>query len=135
MKSPAEIVALMMSKDYFSQWMGIEILATGLGNCKLKCTVREEMLNGFGILHGGISYSLSDSALAFASNSYGKQCVSIETSIAHTLSAFPGDELIIEAEEQLRGKTIGIYIITIQNQEGKLISRFKGTVHISDRNW
>lgn len=135
MKSPKEIVDMMMSKDYFSQWMRIEILETGLGSCKLKCIVRDDMLNGFGILHGGISYSLSDSALAFASNSYGKHCVSIETSIAHTLSAYPGDELIIETEEKLRGKTIGIYIITITNQEQKLISRFKGTVHISERDW
>lgn len=135
MKTPQEIVEMMMSKDYFSQWMGIEVLEAERGTCKLRCKVREEMLNGFGILHGGISYSLSDSALAFASNSYGKQCVSVETSIAHTLSAYPGDELTIEAEEKLRGKTIGIYIITITNQEGKLISRFKGTVHISDREW
>jgi len=70
MKSPQEITSMMLSNDLFSQWMGIEILSIKEGFCELTATVKEDMLNGFAILHGGISYSLSDSALAFASNSY-----------------------------------------------------------------
>ena len=135
MKSPAEIVQLMMEKDAFSKWMGIEVLETGLGTCKLCCTVQPEMLNGHSILHGGITYSLSDSALAFASNSHGNRAVSIETSISHIRKGEVGDVLTAVATEIHRGRTIGIYEITITNQHEKVVSHFKGTVHISPEIW
>lgn len=60
MKTPKDVVEMMMAKDYFSQWLGIEVLETGHGTSKLKMTVKREMLNGFGIAHGGITYSLAD---------------------------------------------------------------------------
>lgn len=129
------IVRKMMEKDAFSKWMNIEVLEIKPGFCKLKITVLPEMVNGFNIAHGGISYSLSDSALAFAANAYGKQCVSIETSISHTRPAKIGDVLIATCSELNRGRTIGIYEVKILNQEEKTISLFKGTVHISDREW
>ena len=72
----------MFDQDAFSQWLGIEIIEVKDGYCKLKMTVRKEMLNGFHITHGGISYSLADTALAFASNTHGKKCISVETSIS-----------------------------------------------------
>lgn len=83
MKSPAEIVQLMLEKDSFSNWLGIEVLLIEENVCRLCCTIKSDMLNGFEIAHGGISYSLADSCLAFAANSCGYQCVSIETSIRH----------------------------------------------------
>ncbi len=129
------IVQKMMKKDSFSQWMNIEVLDVKAGYCKLKSTVLPEMVNGFNIAHGGITYSLSDSALAFASNAYGKQCVSIETSISHTRPAKIGDILTATCTELNRGKTIGIYEVRVTNQEEKIIALFKGTVHISDRDW
>lgn len=129
------IVQKMMEKDSFSQWMNIEVLDVKAGYCKLKSTVLPEMVNGFNIAHGGITYSLSDSALAFASNAYGKQCVSIETSISHTRPAKIGDILTATCTELNRGKTIGIYEVRVTNQEEKIIALFKGTVHISDRDW
>jgi acyl-CoA thioesterase len=135
MKTPNEIVAIMLEKDEFSKWMNLSIASVELGYCKLSATVHSEMLNGFEILHGGISYSLSDSALAFASNSYGQKCVSIETSISHIRPAKMGDQLIVSAEEIHRGRTIGIYEVKIKNQENQLISLFKGTVHISENVW
>lgn len=135
MKSPKEIVDIMLSGDYFSQWMGLEIIDLGLGNCKLKCTTKKDMLNGFEILHGGITYSLSDSALAFASNSYGYKCVSIETSISHLRQVKVNEPLTITCEESYRGKTIGLYFVNIVNAQGQLVSRFKGTVHISSEVW
>lgn len=133
--TPASIVNKMMDGDAFSQWLGIEVTDIKEGYCKLQLTVREEMVNGFMIAHGGITYSLSDSALAFASNSYGKQCVSIETSISHTRPVKIGDVLTAECKELNRGKRIGIYEVTTYNQEGKKVSIFKGTVNISDREW
>ena len=135
MKTPQEIVAMMLEKDTFSKWMEVEVLELDKGSCRLRSTVHENMLNGFEIVHGGISYSLSDSALAFASNSYGYQCVSIETSISHIRTAKLGDVLTADCTEIHRGKSIGIYSIAITNQDGELVSKFKGTVSISDREW
>lgn len=133
--TPKEIVDQMMDGDAFSQWLEINVLDINQGYSKLQMTIRESMVNGFNIAHGGISFSLSDSALAFAANSYGKQCVSIETSISHTRPAHIGDILIAECVELNRGKTIGIYQVTITNQDQKIISIFKGTVHISNNVW
>ncbi|MFM2228717.1 MAG: hypothetical protein RL664_2060 [Bacteroidota bacterium] len=78
-----KIVDLMFTNDAFSQWLGIERLAIAPGICDLRMTVRGEMLNGFAIAHGGITYSLADTALAFASNAHGLKCYSVETSISH----------------------------------------------------
>lgn len=129
------IVQKMMEKDAFSQWMNIEVVAIQPGYSILKTTVVTEMVNGFLIAHGGISYSLADSALAFAANAHGKQCVSIETSISHTRPAKIGDILVATCKELNRGKTIGVYQVTVCNQDQKTIALFKGTVHISDKDW
>jgi acyl-CoA thioesterase len=135
MKSPKEIITLMLSKDAFSIWMGIEVLSIEEGTCELRSKIKTEMLNGFGILHGGISYSLADSALAFASNSYGYKSVSIETSISHVRPVKAGDTITAKAVELHRGFTLGIYEITITNQENKKIALFKGTVFITADTW
>ncbi|WP_107039355.1 PaaI family thioesterase [Brumimicrobium mesophilum] len=129
------IVQKMMEKDAFSQWMNIEVIEIEAGFCKLQSKVLPAMVNGFNIAHGGISYSLSDSALAFAANAHGKQCVSIETSISHTRPAKIGDTLTATCKELNRGRTIGIYEVIVTNQENKKIALFKGTVHISERDW
>jgi len=81
--SEINVANRMLATDSFSNWLGIEIIECKNGFCSLKLKVRAEMLNGFGILHGGICYSLADSALAFASNSNEKKAFSIETSISH----------------------------------------------------
>lgn len=133
--TPEAIVKRMMEKDAFSQWMNVKILEIRAGYCQLEAIIKPEMVNGFMIAHGGISYSLSDSALAFASNAYGKQCVSIETSISHTRPAKITDVLTATCTEMNRGKSIGIYQVIVTNQEGKKVAIFKGTVHISDKDW
>ncbi len=125
----------MMGSDFFSQWLGITVLEIGNGFCKLNLTVRKDMLNGFGIAHGGITYCLADSALAFASNSYGNQCVSIETSISHTAKVSEGDVLTANAKELHRGRKIAVYEVAILNQEQKNVGLFKGTVFITDKKW
>ena len=135
MKSPKEIVQLMMNNDTFSKWLGIEINLIDNGTCNLQAEITAEMLNGFQIAHGGISYSLADSALAFASNSRGVQCVSIETSISHVKKVSEGDVLIAEARELHRGRTTGIYDVSLKNQHNELVALFKGTVFITDKEW
>ena len=135
MNSPTKIVNKMFDQDAFSQWLGIEIVDVSEGYCKLKLTVREEMLNGFHIAHGGIAYSLADSALAFASNSNGKKSLSVETSISHTISIKDGDELTATTEELSVSDKIGVYLITITNNEDQEIAYFKGTVYRTSRDW
>ena len=88
-----QVVDTMMERDFFSRWLGIEVLEVKEGQCKLGMTVKEQMLNGFGIAHGGITYALADSALAFASNSWGRKSLSIHTSISHLVAVKLNDEL------------------------------------------
>lgn len=135
MLSPAEIVQQMLAKDYFSQWLGIELLEIKEGSCKLQMRVRKDMLNGFGIAHGGITYSLADSALAFASNSHGLKAVSIETSISHTESLKEGDVVTAEAIEESCSNKIGIYSVKLTNSPGSIVALFKGTVYRSSKSW
>lgn len=129
------IVDLMMSKDAFSQWLGIEVLQVRPGACTLRMRVRDEMNNGFLIAHGGISYGLADSALAFACNSHGIQAMSIETSISHVKPVRSGDVLTARAEELSRGNRIGVYQVVVSDQEGAKVALFKGTVFRPGNAW
>lgn len=135
MNRAKEIVHRMFDNDAFSKWLGIEILSVGEGVSELKMTVRKEMLNGFDVLHGGISYSLADTSLAFASNSYGRKSMSIETSISHTAPCKEGDVLTTKTVERSLTNRIGIYDISVLNQENKVVALFKGTVYRSDKEW
>ena len=90
-KAKKIVLDLMMENDAFSKWIGIQIHDVGIGTCTLQCTIKSEMLNGFGICHGGVTFAIADSALAFASNSHGIKSVSIETSISHTKTVQAGD--------------------------------------------
>ena len=135
MKTPKEIINLMMSKDAFSNWMKIEVNAIEKGSCSLSCMIKEEMLNGFSIAHGGIAYSLADSTLAFAANSHGYQSFSIETSISHLAKVKSGDHLTSTSKEIHRGKKTGLYHIEIFNQNNELVALMKGTVYISKIVW
>jgi acyl-CoA thioesterase len=125
----------MMNGDAFSQWLGIEVLEITTGFCKLQLKVREEMTNGFAIAHGGISYSLADSCLAFAANSDGMQAVSIETSISHTKKVKSGDVLTATSKEINKSSKTALYYITITNQDSEEIAHFKGTVYRTGKEW
>ena len=125
----------MFTNDAFSQWLGIERLRVAPGICDLRMTVRSEMLNGFAIAHGGISYSLADTALAFASNAHGLKCYSVETSISHVKMVAQEDVLTTVVEEKSLSKRIGVYHITVFNQNNEAVAFFKGTVHRSEKSW
>ncbi len=136
MQSPKEIVDIMMAKDYFSQWLGVEILEIKKGSCKLKMTVSKEMLNGHGTAHGGITYSFADSALGFASNSRGQKSVSVETSISHIKPLVENDIIIGEAKEESCSNKIGIYTIKLYKaSDTSLVALFKGTVYRTSEAW
>ena len=130
-----KIVDKMMSGDAFSQWLGIEVLEITTGFCKLQLKVREDMTNGFDIAHGGITYSLADSCLAFAANADGMQAVSIETSISHTKKVVSGDILTATSKEINKSSKTALYYITITNQDNQEVAHFKGTVFRTGKEW
>jgi len=135
MSLPEKVFRKMYDNDAFSQWLGIEVVEVKDGYCELKMTVRKEMLNGFQIAHGGIAYSLADSALAFASNSHGRKSLSVETSISHTVSVKEGNVLTANTEELSLSDKIGVYHITITNQDNQEVAYFKGTVYRTTKEW
>lgn len=126
-KLAAAVVDHMMKHDLFSQWLGIEVLGVTEGYSKIRMTVRPEMINGFGIVHGGIAFSLADSAFAFACNNRNNLSVALDTSINFTKPVHVGDILTAEAKELHNGKSTGLYHITISNQKDHMVALFKGT--------
>ena len=129
-----KVVDTMFTNDYFSQWLGIERVKVEPGLCILKMQIRKEMLNGFAIAHGGITFSLADSALAFASNSHGRKSLSIETSISHTVSLNEGDVILATAKEVNLSNKLGIYYITITKDDAT-VALFRGTVYRTSKEW
>jgi acyl-CoA thioesterase len=127
--TPARILQLMLEKDHFSRWLGLEIDEIGPGYCRLHYRVTEAMLNGFHIAHGGVLFSAADSAFAFACNSYGILTVALDVSINFTRPARSGDLLFVEAREEYLGDKTGIYDVRTTNQSGELVALFKGTAY------
>ena len=121
------VVDQMMRDDLFSQWLGIEVIAVKEGYSKIKMTIRKEMINGLGVVHGGIAFSLSDSCFAFACNNRNNLSVALDTAINFTRPVHVGDELVAEAKEIHNGKSTGLYHITITNQRDHVVAFFKGT--------
>ena len=135
MSKVSSIIDKMFLNDPFSHWLGIRRIDEIAGSVTLELTVRKEMLNGFGIAHGGITYSLADSALAFSANGHGIQSVSIETSISHTKPVKEGDILRTQVVQENITSKIGIYTITILNQQDEKVALFKGTVYRMGKEW
>lgn len=127
--SPAEITARMMEKDTFSRWLGLQIDESGFGYCRLHYQITDQMLNGFGIVHGGVLFAAADSAFAFACNSHGILTVALDVSISFTRPAHPGDLLVVEARELHLGNKTGLYEIRTTNAAGELVALFKGTAY------
>src|SRR5690349_13478839 len=121
-----KVVAHMMQHDAFSKWLGIEILEIKEGSCKLRMKIREEMTNGFYVSHGGIIFSLADSALAFACNNRNNLSLAMDCNISFLKQVNVGDELTAEATEIHNGKSTGVYSITVTNQNNKQVALFKG---------
>ena len=123
----SDVVNQMLKDDLFSQWLGIQIVEIREGFSKIKMTVRSEMMNGLGIVHGGIAFSLADSAFAFACNSRNNLSVALDTAINFLKPVHVDDELVAETREIHNGKSTGLYQITITNQRNHIVAVFKGT--------
>jgi len=133
----AEIIInkMMLANDAFSKWLGINIEEISEDNIRLSLVITPEMSNGFGIAHGGIVYSLSDSALAFASNAYGRQALSIESSISHLKPLKIGEKVYVNSIKLHIGRTLGHFEVLSYNQIDQLVGIFKGTVFYNGQNW
>jgi acyl-CoA thioesterase len=132
--NPGSVVNHMMENDLFSQWLGIEVLEIKEGYSKIKMTIRNEMINGLGVVHGGITFSLADSAFAFACNNRNNLSVALDTSINFIKPVHPGDVLIAEARELHNGKSTGLYHISVSNQKEHIVAMFKGTCFRTSKN-
>ena len=128
------VVRGMMARDAFSQWLGIEIVEIAPRRSVVRMKVRPEMVNGFGVSHGGIAYSLADSALAFAANTHGSVTVAIDNAIAYPKVIEPGDTLTATADEDGSSNRLGFYRVTIRNQRDELVATFRGTVYKTHRS-
>lgn len=132
--NPEEIPVRMLSLDPFSNWMGIEILEIEKGRVKLGMSIRREMLNSMNKAHGGIAYSLADTAFGFAANTHGKYAVSIETSINHIEALNEGDYLIAESVIEKLGNKLGFNIVEVR-RDTELVALFKGVVYRTSKDW
>ena len=121
------VVDHMMENDYFSQWMQVKVLDISEGYSKIQMVIRKEMVNGFGIVHGGIPFSLADSAFAFACNNRNNLSVALDVTITFTKAVNIGDVLTAEAKEVHNGRSTGVYLISVINQNNQQVALFKGT--------
>ena len=127
--SAIDVVQALMARDRFSQWLGIDVLEAALGRSVLRMTIREEMVNGFGTSHGGILFSLADSAFAFATNACGVLTVAIDCTVSYPVAVRPGDVLTAIATEQSTTKRLAFCEVTVRNQDDLIVGHFRGTVY------
>jgi len=116
----------MFARDLASQSLGMQVKEVRPGYARLTLIVRTDMLNGHAICHGGVIFSLADSAFAFACNSHNQNTVASGCSIDFLAAAKADDELSAEAVERALLGRIGVYDVTVTNSEGRTIALFRG---------
>ena len=125
----ARSVAAMVETDAFSRWLGLEVVRVAPHASTVRMTVRPEMLNGFGVCHGGVTFALADSALAFASNTDGRVTLSVENAIAYHQPVHAGDVLTAEAEAEGGGRRLRFFRVVVRRHDGATVAIFRGTVY------
>jgi acyl-CoA thioesterase len=130
----AAVVRHMLAHDAFSRWLGVEVLDVRPARVTLRMAVREDMTNGFGVCHGGVTFAFADSALAFASNTGGKMTVSIENSMTYPAAVRVGDVLLADAEQEASSLRLAYYRIRVTRGDGAVVALFRGTVFQTDRD-
>jgi acyl-CoA thioesterase len=127
--APREVIERMFAQDAFSRWLGIEVVQVADGRCVLRMAVREEMTNGFGTAHGGIVFSLADTALAFCTNASGEISVALDCTISYPAAVKPGDVLTAVGEQETTTRKVGFARVTVTNQDNVTVGHFRGTVY------
>lgn len=133
-KLAERVVHGMMERDAFSQWLGIEVLEILPRRSVVQMQVRQEMVNGFGVAHGGIAYSVADSALAFAANTHGNVTVAIENGISYPRAIQAGDVITATADEDSASNKLGFYRVVVRNQKDEIVATFRGTVYKTEKS-
>lgn len=133
MSDPQSVAAgsarAMYAQDHASQALGMRILEVRPGYARLSMTVREDMVNGHKLCHGGLIFTLADSAFAFACNTYNSVTVASAANVEFLLPARLGDELTATAEERSRSKRTGVYDVVVRNRQGESVALFRGRSH------
>ncbi len=121
-----QVVAAMLRDDRATAALGMKVESVGAGSCCVTMVVREDMLNGFSSCHGGLIFSLADSAFGFASNSHNSMSVAAGCQIDYLRPARAGDVLRATAEERVAGSRLGLYDVTVTNQKAETVALFRG---------
>jgi acyl-CoA thioesterase len=127
------VVKGMLQRDAFSAWLGVELLEVRPRYAAVRMRIRPDMINGFGVCHGGVTFSLADSAFAFAANTNGRVTVSIDNSITYPAAVSAGDMLTAIASEESAANRIAFYSVRVTNQHGSVVALFRGTVYRTGR--
>ena len=120
------VVRSLYLADLASQSLGIEIIDVARGRVQIAMTVRPDMINGYGMCHGGIVFAFADSAFAFACNSYGDPMVAAGASIEFLAPTPSGERLTATATEIARSARHGIYDVTVTAASGAVLAHFRG---------
>lgn len=123
----------MLRDDAFSRLLGIELTAVAPGAATVRLTVRPDMVNGLGVCHGGVTFTLADTALAFAANGHGRVTVSVENSLGYPAAVRIGDTITAEAVEESSGRRLAFYRVNVTRQDGTQVGIFRGTVYRTDK--
>jgi acyl-CoA thioesterase len=119
----------MYARDHATQGLGIQLLDVRPGYARMQMMVRQDMLNGHAMCHGGFIFTLADSTFAFACNSYNVQTVAAGCSIEFLAPAFEGELLQAEAIEQSRSGKTGVYDVVVTNPAGRKVALMRGKSH------
>ncbi len=125
----AAVSAQIQREDKYAAQLGIEPVAVAPGSAVVTMTVRDDMLNGYGICHGGLVFSLADTAFAHACNSYNIATVAAGCSIEYLAPVRSGDTLTASAEQRVQQGRLGVFDITVRNQHGDTVALFRGRSH------
>ena len=131
--TPTETANYILSQDFFSQWMGVKLIEIRENYCLIEMPIRQEMINGLKTVHGGVTFSFAESAVAFSSNNMGNAAVALNCMINFTKAAKMGDTLIAESILMADTRKTAVYDITITNQHKIVVASFRGTVYKLDK--
>ncbi len=123
----------MLAQDEATRSLGITIEVNEPGTATARLEVTPSMINGFGVCHGGYLFTLADTAFAFACNSYDQVTFAAGAAIDFLRPVHVGDRLVAEARECHRGRTQGLYDVTVRDQDNRVVAQFRGRSHATGR--
>jgi acyl-CoA thioesterase len=128
-----QCAATLLANDRSTKAMGISIEVPEAGQAIATMQVRDDMINGLDVIHGGLTFALADTACAFACNTYGEQTVAAAAQIEFLRPARRGDTLTATAREDHRGRRNGYYSVEVRNQQNELVALFRGRTRSSGK--